>query len=363
MWDRYHPDRMKILSVRLRFLSAFLIFLAAACGLQAKPINPALVLRGDQTKDQDDICIWIHPEDPALSTIIASDKAANKVFVYDLAGKVLQSVADGFMPGNIDLRYEFPLEGKRIDLVGFNDRKNGKVVLYRVDTASRQLSRVDDRAIQAPDNYGFCLYRSPKTGKFFGFTTSESGRIEQIEFFEHQGRISGRSVREFKLRSQTEGAVCDDETGQAYFGEEAKGIWTIDAEPEGGNQPSLIAAVGDPSGLAADVEGLAIYYAAGGEGYLLASSQGRNKFTVFERKPPHRPAGEFRLAGVGSTDGIEVTSVRLNDALGRGIFVAHNGERRPYPAVVAKWEAIAAATGSGLKVDAEYWRPRSAAKH
>ncbi|MFQ5629540.1 MAG: phytase [bacterium] len=325
--------------------------------LFAQTVRPSLTLKNGKVKDQDDMCIWIHPNDPAQSTIVAADKSANMLFVYNLAGNTSQSVADGFRPGNIDIRYHFPLTGQQVPIVAFNDRLKSKIIIYKIDPSTRRLERVDDGKINTVANYGFCLYRSPKTGKYYGFVTTKNGKIQQVELFENGGKISGRLVRTWALDSQTEGCVCDDETAQAYFGEETKGIWKIGAEPKDGKSPKLIAKIKDGSGLAEDVEGLTIYYAANGEGFLIASSQGVNKFTLFERKAPHQPAGNFAINGVASTDGIDVTNVPLNGNFSQGIFTYHNGKKSPYPVGIAKWEEIASSVGSGLIVDTNYWNP------
>jgi hypothetical protein len=41
--------------------------------------------------DQDDMCIWVHPNKPELSAVIGSDKGNGKIYVYDLSGKVVHS--------------------------------------------------------------------------------------------------------------------------------------------------------------------------------------------------------------------------------------------------------------------------------
>src|SRR5215204_4006838 len=58
----------------------------------------------------DDPAIWVHPSNPAESTIIGTDKQGGLV-VYDLAGKQLQYLSDGKMD-NVDLRPGFPLGGE-----------------------------------------------------------------------------------------------------------------------------------------------------------------------------------------------------------------------------------------------------------
>jgi 3-phytase len=338
------------------FAAILLVFYSFAT-LTAQTISPSLTLKNAKIKDQDDMCIWVHPTDPALSTIIAADKSANMLFVYDLEGRTLQSIADGFRPGNIDIRYHFPLSGEKVAIVAFNDRMENRIIIYKVDPVTRRLERVDDGAIKTTNNYGFCLYRSPSDGKYHGFVTTKNGKIQQFEFFENGGKISGKIVRTWAFGSQTEGCVCDDETGQAYFGEEGEGIWKIGAEPGDATSPKLIAKVKDGSGLVEDVEGLTIYYAANGEGYLIASSQGADSFVLYERKPPHRPAGEFEVAGVSSTDGIDVVNMPLNENFSQGIFTYHNGKKSPYPVGIARWEDIAGSVGGGLKIDTAYWNP------
>ena len=60
----------------------------------------------------DDPCIWIHPTDPSLSTIIGTHKKEGAgLIVYDLDGNEIQKVEDGRM-NNVDLRYNFPLGGE-----------------------------------------------------------------------------------------------------------------------------------------------------------------------------------------------------------------------------------------------------------
>src|SRR5436190_5257666 len=126
------------------------------------------------------MCIWLHPSDASLSLIIGSDKKANKLFVYDLEGKTIQTIP-AEQPGNIDVRYRFPLRNQLVDLVAFNQRDGSRIVVYKVDAPTRQLQRVDDGAIRTGNNYGGTLYRSPRTGRFYFVITSEKGDIEQYE--------------------------------------------------------------------------------------------------------------------------------------------------------------------------------------
>ncbi len=130
-------------------------------------------------QDQDDMAIWVHPSDPSLSTVIGSDKG-HDLYVYQLDGTTIQTITPpGSTPGNIDVRYNFSLGGQRVDIVAHNRRDGGdQIVVYKVNS-DRTLTRIDDNTITTAPNYGFCLYHSPIDGKFYGFATSSSGKIEQ----------------------------------------------------------------------------------------------------------------------------------------------------------------------------------------
>jgi hypothetical protein len=220
------------------------------------------------------------------------------------------------------------------------------VVVYKVDPTTRRIVRIDDGGFATPGgNYGFTFYRH-SDGRLFAYTGPESTTIlRQYEVVDvGGGRVSGVQTAWSFERSQMEGMVGDDETGYLYVGEEAAGLWKINAMDA--SDATLIAAVGDASGIQADVEGVTIYRAAGGAGYVIASSQGSDAFIVFDREAPNAPIGEFQLTGVGSTDGIDV----LNLALGpftEGIFAAHNGAAC-CPVQAASWGDIARSLGLSI---------------
>ena len=335
------------------FLLLGLALLGTASAARAG-VAVARVYAAPGSRDQDDMCIWLHPTDKALSTIIVSDKASGFVYVYDLAGSVLQSFASG-QPGNIDIRYGFVLGGQCVDVVAFNERSSNTIRVYKVDAATRSLTRVDDGTIATGSNYGFTLYRH-SSGQLYGFTgPSGGGTYRQYRLFDAgNGVVHGQPTTWAFNATTVEGMVADDELGWVYLAEEAAGIWRID--PMNAANATRIATVGDASGLARDVEGLTVYHASGPTGYLLASSQGVSHFTVFRREPPHTPVGNFSLNGVGLTDGIDVSNVDLGPLYPKGVFTAHNG-LACCPVVAARWDSVAAALG-GLLVDTGSWDPR-----
>jgi myo-inositol-hexaphosphate 3-phosphohydrolase len=307
---------------------------------------PAVRLANPESKDQDDFCIWVHPQEPARSTVIASDKSAGRVFVYDLHGELLQTIAAA-KPGNIDIRQGVKLDGRTIDVVAVNQRDGFKLLVFRVDPQSRKLERLDDGSCLTDPNYGGCLYHSPRTGRLYFICTAESGRIGQYELAgDGKGGIAAKKVRTITI-GKCEGAVVDDRAGILYIGEEKKGVWSFGAEPDDSAEGSLIAKVGE-HGLKGDVEGLALVGTSGAEGYLLVSDQGRSRVAVYQREAPHAWVGEFSIGEAFDTDGIDVCTANLGPAFPGGIFACHT-DRSPRPVLLTPWPAIAASLAKGLK--------------
>jgi len=171
---------------------------------------------------------------------------------------------------------------------------------------------------------------------------------------------------------QFEGLTVDQERGVLYAAQEVVGVWRIplkDSWPAVVNVPAsrlieptysfgaeyfavpdgdefscedeapaepvvgTVAVAGNPSVggefLAADVEGLAIYYRANKRGYLIVSSQGDDTFHVFDRAHPTDHLTAFKFEGVGETDGHDVVNVPVGAAFPFGLFTVQNGKAPP----------------------------------
>src|SRR5919108_3007558 len=127
------PARGALLAVMLVCGLAWL--LASAAGAQTPPapveevaatVETAPVRSGGDAAD--DPAIWVHPADPALSTIIGTDNHAG-LAVYDLAGRELQFLPDGDL-NNVDLRPGFLLGGQAVALVTAGNRSNNSLAVY-----------------------------------------------------------------------------------------------------------------------------------------------------------------------------------------------------------------------------------------
>ncbi|HEY0604658.1 MAG TPA: phytase [Herpetosiphonaceae bacterium] len=320
----------------------------------------------------DDPAIWIHPSDPAQSTVIGTNKQGG-VFVYNLAGDQIQHRADGNM-NNVDLRYNVPVGGQYITLVTATNRSDNSLALYKVNSATRQLEPIAARTIKPGiAAYGACMYRSPVSGKYYVFVTSSTGGVEQWELFDNgSGRVDAARVRTFSLDSTVEGCVVDDELARFYVSEETVGIWRFGAEPDAGANGTLIDTNGSASGLAADIEGMTIYYTSSRTGYLIVSSQGNSSYAVYRREGDNAFVDRFVIGrnsstspiidAVQGTDGIDVTNAYLGPSFPQGVFIAQDdandvGDQNLQNFKLVPWQSVAKAFDPDLTIDTS-WDPR-----
>ncbi len=119
----------------------------------------------------------------------------------------------------------------------------------------------------------------------------------------------------------------------------------------------LVDGVDGNGNLTSDVEGLAIYYGDDGAGYLVASNQGADSYTLYERAGENRFIGIFHVVaddvtgidGSSETDGVDVSSAYLGPDFPGGVFVAQDGrnitpeERQNFKLV--PWQRISEAMG------------------
>lgn len=299
----------------------------------------------------DDPAIWIHPTNPGKSVIIGTDKKGG-LATYNLQGQELNYYPFGKM-NNCDLRKGFVLENDTIDILAASNRSLNSISLFKI-TENGVLDSIHSQTIISKmlgEIYGLCMYKSPRSGKYNVFVNSTEGEVEQWELAGINNKIDAQLVRSFKINSQTEGMVADDENEILYIGEELAGIWKFDAEPNGSFKGLIIANSSEGNqNIKYDIEGLAIYDSGSGNGYLIASSQGNYSYAVFERQGENKYLGSFRIVdetidGVEETDGIDVTSVSL-PGFPKGIFVVQDGynydgrKKKSQNFKIISWESI-----------------------
>ncbi len=276
----------------------------------------------------DDPAIWRNRADPARSLVIGTDKKAG-IHVYDLTGKRV-SFTPAARLNNVDLRES----GGRV-IAAASDRADvaqAHVSLFTLDTSTRRLVPMGRYSVGPGEAYGMCLWTRARDKALFGFVVLKDGRIDQVAI-----DVSGLSprvttVRSMTVATQAEGCVVDDRTGLLYVAEEDVGLWRFAADPAASTTATPIAQV-DGKTLVADAEGLALAPSGRTGGYLVASSQGDNAYTLY-RLPGVTYAGRFRIDGgaidgTSDTDGIELALGDFGPDYPKGLFVAQDGDNAP----------------------------------
>ncbi len=302
----------------------------------AQPKDPAIAVAAtvetapmqDAEDAADDPAIWIDSERPGNSVIVGTNKQRG-LGVYTLDGKLLSFREDGRM-NNVDLRQNVSFGGLTMDIVAATNRTNQTIALYAMDRSTRTLTPLPSIASGLGDPYGVCLYHS-KTGELYVIANdSDTGNYVQWRLVSPDGtEIKSEQVRTFTAGSQAEGCVADDANGKLFVSEEDVGIWAYGAEPGDGNARVSVDTVASGH-LTADSEGISFVDEGKGAGYIIASSQGSNSYTVYDRNAPYAFKGAFVVGdgvidGVAETDGLDVTAANLGPAFPGGVFVAQDG--------------------------------------
>ncbi|WP_206505358.1 phytase [Streptomyces chrestomyceticus] len=304
----------------------------------------------------------------------------------------------GHAPGrfnNVDLISGLRLSTGRADLAVTSDRGNDRLRFYRIDRdrAGGPLTDVTDPAAppvfsasqQEIDGqrtaYGLATWTDKTSGRSYALVSRrERTTLALLELTPGAGGTVGyRKVRTLDLPAafrlpngtswspcaepgelpQVEGMVVDPDNGTLYAGQEDVGIWRLRADLTGA--PKLVDKVreygvpatydeatekcvagADPGyggkRLTADVEGLTLVTEPGGDGYLLASSQGDNTFVAYDREVSdhNEYEGGFRvtaasaaLDGSEECDGAAALAAPLGAKYPKGLLVVQDGHDTP----------------------------------
>ncbi|MEK1842453.1 MAG: phytase [Pseudomonas sp.] len=285
---------------------------------------------GRQGDAADDPAIWVHPQQPALSRVLGTNKKQG-LMAYDLQGKLLQELPVGRL-NNVDIRPNFKLGQQTVDLAVASNRDHNSLSLFGIDRTSGELREAGEIPTPLKDIYGICLFQ-PASGEIYAIVNGKDGTFLQYRLSAPNGRVQGELVRQFKVDSQPEGCVADDQRQRLFLGEEDVGVWAVDARAD---QPATLSSVIKVGAqLQADVEGLALYQSAA-QDYLVISSQGNDSYVVLDAEPPFASRGAFRVGlnaaagidGASETDGLEVTSANLGGPWSHGMLVVQDGRKR-----------------------------------
>jgi myo-inositol-hexaphosphate 3-phosphohydrolase len=406
----------------------------------APVLQTPVLTEADADADADDPAVWVNRADAARSLIVTAVKNGG-VRVYDLAGATVQEILmpEGGRINNVDVVYGVAMgDGSTADLVIGSDRGLDIIRIWRIDgSAAAPLTEITapdagrafpNRYVTGSDAteenplddqmtvYGLTLWKdgdsvwiagtqrtNPVVGIFRLETRADGTAIAVLDHdvrvpAVHKGQDLTIENDDDPLKdwsTQFEGLAVDYTTGTLYAGQEDVGIWAV---PVAGGEPKLVyegrGAAGSSffnpdSVVTRDVEGLAIYYAADGTRYLLASSQGNahgdspapdapydNSFVVFDITQPAEalvPLGAFRIVATGDidavqeSDGADVIAMAL-PGFPNGLFITQDGyagdldnldgEVSATNFKFVDWKAIADAFTPPLKVTPDARDPR-----
>lgn len=278
---------------------------------------------GSQGDAADDPALWRHPEDAARSLVLGTDKRLG-LMAYGLDGREVQSLPIGRL-NNVDVRQS---ADRAFDVALASNRDTDGISVFLIDRSSGAISHKGDVPTGMTEPYGIC--QALDNGRDLAGVTYKDGTVQIFDISIAEDALSGELVSTLKFDTQLEGCVFDEVNGTLFIGEEARGLWVVawrDAEA----QPALIDTVGSGTGLVEDVEGVSLWRGAGGEGWIVVSAQGEDRYIVYERKAPHAPRGSFSVVanealgidGVSHTDGLDVYSGAL-PGFPRGILIVQD---------------------------------------
>lgn len=278
----------------------------------------------------DDPAIWVHPQTPALSRVLGTNKQQG-LEVYDLQGKRVQHLPVGRL-NNVDVRPGFELGGRTVDLAVATNRDHNSLSVFSIDRATGTLQEAGEIATPVTDIYGLCLFKAP-SGEIYSFANDKDGTFVQHRLYTKGDKVEGELVRQFKVATQPEGCVADDRNQRLFIGEEDVAVWAVDARPDQPATLTSVIKVGGP--VHDDIEGMGLYQTEK-DNYLVISSQGNDSYVVVDAEPPYALRGAFRVGvnaaagidGASETDGLEVTSANLGGPWGKGMLVVQDGRKR-----------------------------------
>lgn len=288
--------------------------------------DPVASVAGDDAAD--DPAIWVNVADPSKSLVFGTNKKRG-LDAYDLAGKRVQSLPVGLL-NNADLRQQVDIGFGPVDVMGASDRTNNSLALFGIDHTTGAAEPKSNTPTGMGEPYGFCMGHDAK-----GWIAAIPYKNGSIQIWRMEsGKAVPKSVWKLSGRSEAEGCVIDEENSTIFVSEEDVGFWRFIYSGETETGRTMIDKVGSASGLVADVEGATIWRAPNGGGYVIVSSQGNNRYIVYDRKTPNAIRGSFaivdtadgKIDGTSITDGIDAISTPLGPNLPKGLFVAQDDE-------------------------------------
>jgi 3-phytase len=324
-------------------------------------------------QDPDDPSIWIDKADPSRSLIIATMKVPapdGGIAVFGLDGKQRQFLKGADRPNNVDVEYGLDLDATPTDIAVATERLGRRLRVYAIsrdsgglrDISAGKMPILQGAAADEGAPMGLGLYRRPKDGAIFALISPKYGPKDNYLWQyrladDGTGRVGATFVRRFGSFSgigEIEAIAVDDELGFVYYADEAAGIHKWHADPDAPGADRELALFGT-TGYEQDREGLGIYDAGNGTGYIVSVDQrpGESVFHIYRREGepgrPHDHASEVFsfTGGADGTDGLDITSAALGPEFPGGLLVVMNSVSRNF--LMFRWGDIAVAAKPPLK--------------
>lgn len=323
------------------------------------PLQPAGATEA-VAADADDPAIWLDPVDPSRSVIFGTDKVAARggLHVFGLDGRRRQVLQPLDRPNNVDVETDVAGPGGTlIDVAVVTERLQHRLRAFivpddggpLVDLAPEGLPVLAGEVGEASEPMGIALYRRPADHALFAIVAPKTGPsvgyLRQYRLRFDDDPPTATEVRRFGAFSgqgpapgeagEIEAVVADDESGYVYYADERFGLRKWHADPEHPERDRELAVFGRDQYLG-DREGLALYRAADGDGYLVSSDQvaGGTRLMIYPRRgvkgDPHaHPLLAVVPTVADETDGLDVTSVRL-PGFEDGLVVMMNSRERNF---------------------------------
>ncbi|MGR3811877.1 phytase [Jiulongibacter sp. NS-SX5] len=336
-----------------KIFSLMLVFAALVANAQQNPVQPVYIT-DSVDYDTDDPAVWVNKNDLSKSLIVGTDKNVDGgLYVFNLQGKIVNTVKGLKRPNNVDIEYGLMLNGKSTDIAVAAERFTHKLRVFSL----LEMKPIDNGGIEIfkgetgeefRDLMGISLYKNKK-GQIYAIAGRKNGPTGGTYLWQYlleddgTGNVKGTLVRKFGKYSgikEIEAIAVDDCLGYIYYSDEGVGVRKYYADPAKGNKELALFAT---EGFTEDHEGISIYQLNKRKGYILVSDQGANKFHVFSRegswgnKHKHKHLKTIEVAAQES-DGSETVAVALNETFKFGLFVTMSNDRTFH---LYRWEDIA----------------------
>jgi 3-phytase len=326
--------------------------LLASCTTEPLQTAPNLVVAVETEQvadDPDDPAIWIHPRDRSLSLVVGTNKVqapAGALVVFDLQGRILQTIGNLDRPNNVDIEQGVRLGTSVVDIVAVTERNAHAVRLFTIDADSRRLTEAgtlkvfDGEAAEFAEPMGIAIYKRGDGAVFLVLGRKSGPATGYLWQYRLEPGPSLRLVRkfgDFSGSGEIEAVAVDDTLGYVYYADEGAGIRKYHADPDVPEAQHQLAFFGR-SGYRGDREGIAIYARTETSGFIVSTDQieGGSRYLLYRREgKAESPHDHDEVVGVlegpaDETDGIEVVSASLSPVFPHGLLAAMNSGPRTF---------------------------------